>query len=268
MMATLALRSLKTSLITQLMQHPAGEAMLLNLKRLWVLPFKRTRRHWAWQRYFKQQTIAGHPVSIHLGSHKPIAGWFNTSFHRDSLIEGNAFIDVTQPLPFPDNVADAVFHEHLLEHLSPEDGLAFLAECFRVLKPGGWFRMGLPNLLFYTQLLAHSESGTLTPDEQDFILWYNEMWEPLPPICRLKAPVESVVNGLLYDYGHRWMIPPSMAIALLKHVGFGEITPVHYGYSDHPGLNGIDRHGDTVQSHRFAALETWCVEARKPEMVN
>lgn len=267
-MTTLALNSLKARIVAGLMPYPAGAALLLFLKRLSVMSFKRLRRQYAWHRYVEQQQRAGHPLKIHFGSHKPVPGWFNTTLHRDSRIEGNLFVDVCEPLPFEDNVADALFHEHLLEHLSPDTVQVFLRECLRILKPSGLLRMGLPNIHFYMQLLAHAEAGTLTEDEQAFIDWYIETLEPLTPHLRHKAPVESVLNGFLYEYGHRFVIPPSLAMTLLQDAGFNDITPVAYGKSSHPSFQGVDRHGDTIQSHRFASMETWCVEARKPEVLN
>jgi predicted SAM-dependent methyltransferase len=49
-------------------------------------------------------------------------------------------------LPFGDNECDAVYHSHVLEHLRPEEAARLLAECFRVLKPGGTLRIAVPDL--------------------------------------------------------------------------------------------------------------------------
>ena len=54
--------------------------------------------------------------------------------------------DLRERLPFADGEIDAVYHAHVLEHLSLSDGSALLAECFRVLKPGGILRVGVPDL--------------------------------------------------------------------------------------------------------------------------
>lgn len=51
--------------------------------------------------------------------------------------------DLTTPLPFPDGVAAAVFHEHVLTLLDLRKGLGLLDESFRVLAPGGILRIGV-----------------------------------------------------------------------------------------------------------------------------
>lgn len=54
--------------------------------------------------------------------------------------------DVTKRLPFWDNSADFINSSHLIEHLTVEEGIAFLKECRRVLKPGGTVRIGTPDV--------------------------------------------------------------------------------------------------------------------------
>lgn len=54
--------------------------------------------------------------------------------------------DVSNGLPFGDEHFDAVYHSHVLEHLSPESGRALIDECQRVLRPGGVIRVVVPDL--------------------------------------------------------------------------------------------------------------------------
>jgi predicted SAM-dependent methyltransferase len=42
---------------------------------------------------------------------------------------------------------DVVYHSHVLEHFDREDALGLLAECHRVLTPGGTLRVVVPDLL-------------------------------------------------------------------------------------------------------------------------
>ncbi|HEX2860734.1 MAG TPA: methyltransferase domain-containing protein [Lacunisphaera sp.] len=55
-------------------------------------------------------------------------------------------LDARGPLPFADASVDAVYHAHLLEHLEAEDARRFLAECHRILRPGGVIRVVVPDL--------------------------------------------------------------------------------------------------------------------------
>lgn len=54
--------------------------------------------------------------------------------------------NLAQGIPCESNAADVVYHSHVLEHLTRSDAKAFVAECFRVLKPGGILRIAVPDL--------------------------------------------------------------------------------------------------------------------------
>jgi predicted SAM-dependent methyltransferase len=54
--------------------------------------------------------------------------------------------DLRRPLPFGADEFSAVYHSHVLEHFHPQDGARLLAECHRVIKPGGCLRVAVPDL--------------------------------------------------------------------------------------------------------------------------
>ena len=70
--------------------------------------------------------------------------WVNIDVksNNPNVIEHN----ILKGLPFSDKKFDAVYSSHLLEHIDPEQGLAFLREAFRVLKKGGIARIVVPDL--------------------------------------------------------------------------------------------------------------------------
>lgn len=70
--------------------------------------------------------------------------WHNLDLHPQR--PGVMRHDVTRPLPFPATHFDAVYHAHLLEHLPPAQAPTLLAECRRVLRPGGVLRIVVPDL--------------------------------------------------------------------------------------------------------------------------
>ena len=72
------------------------------------------------------------------------ADWINLDLtSRDASV---VQWDITKGLPFADNALRAVYHSHVLEHLRPGDGERLMAECFRVLAPGGVLRVVVPDL--------------------------------------------------------------------------------------------------------------------------
>jgi SAM-dependent methyltransferase len=55
-------------------------------------------------------------------------------------------VDAARGLPFADGTFDVVYHSHVLEHLPRRAAGPFLAECVRVLRPGGTMRVVVPDL--------------------------------------------------------------------------------------------------------------------------
>jgi predicted SAM-dependent methyltransferase len=54
-------------------------------------------------------------------------------------------VDLRRPLPFDDGAFDGVFCEHVLEHFSQADGERLAREVRRILRPGGVFRVIVPD---------------------------------------------------------------------------------------------------------------------------
>ena len=54
-------------------------------------------------------------------------------------------LDITQPLPFPDNSLDIIFGEEVIEHIEYFQAVRFFAEARRVLKPGGVLKLTTPS---------------------------------------------------------------------------------------------------------------------------
>jgi len=53
--------------------------------------------------------------------------------------------DLRKAIPLPDDSVDRVLSEDFLEHVTVEDIRSIICECFRVLKPGGFMRIGVPD---------------------------------------------------------------------------------------------------------------------------
>lgn len=70
--------------------------------------------------------------------------WTNVDFV--STGEGVIAYNLTQGVPFADNSFDVVYHSHVLEHFTRQEGKKFALECCRVLKPNGIIRIAIPNL--------------------------------------------------------------------------------------------------------------------------
>lgn len=70
--------------------------------------------------------------------------WVNIDFNSNNqyVVEHN----LLKGIPFKDRSIDVVYHSHVLEHFSKNDGENFIGECYRVLKNDGIIRVAVPNL--------------------------------------------------------------------------------------------------------------------------
>lgn len=67
-------------------------------------------------------------------------------------------------IPFGDGIFDAVYHAHLLEHFTKQDGEHLIKECFRVLKTGGIIRIAVPDLEKIVKEYIKNLEGSLRGD--------------------------------------------------------------------------------------------------------
>lgn len=93
------------------------------------------------------------PYRLHVGCGKNyLSGFIN--------IDGNAFrsvdcvLDVRGGLPFADSTVSQIYSCHMLEHVVVYDAIKILTEWKRVLEPGGYARLTLPDFNHVLEILA------------------------------------------------------------------------------------------------------------------
>jgi predicted SAM-dependent methyltransferase len=199
--------------------------------------------------------LTGNPspkLQLACGSNHPI-GWLNTDYYHPS--DTTACLDVTERFPFADHTFTAILAEHVIEHFTYLDGKAMMAECFRTLKPGGILRLSTPNIRFYTGLFEPENMEKL---KESYVIPHQKAWVPFAD----EARATFVLNNLVRNWRHLFVYDFETVAALLKSVGFTDISLKEIGESDHPDLIGVDRlfrdAGD------FERLSNMVLEAAKP----
>lgn len=129
----------------------------------------------------------GLKVKVHAGcGGHYLVGWINIDRSRKSRSDFK--VDLTKRLPFQDNSVDYIFNEHVIEHLKYEEGLFFLQECWRILKPSGILRTAFPDLDKLIETYLHNSWEELE--------WVKKTQkQPLPSGCFL-------FNLALREKGH------------------------------------------------------------------
>lgn len=112
--------------------------------------------------------VGDNKVKLNLGSFTTMFhnGWINMDVAKlDQWATGNGYRfiqhDVRNGLPYDDNVVDLVYSSHMLEHLTYNDGLKALTECYRVMKPGATIRIAVPDAKILTNLYVQGKLNTL-----------------------------------------------------------------------------------------------------------
>lgn len=159
-------------------------------------------------------------MKIHLGcGTNYIKGWVNVDL--DSPL-ADVHLDLRCPLPYPDASVNFIFNEHFIEHVTREEGLAFLKECRRVLIPEGVFRVSTPDLRW---LVAQYVSGKL--DE-----WTDVGWVP-ETSCRL-------FNEGMRLWGHQFVYDLPELLLTLREAGFTDVRQMKHRESIHSDLVGLE----------------------------
>ena len=156
-------------------------------------------------------------------------GWLNTDIEP---VRGQAYLDATERFPMPDGSIHYIYHEHLIEHISYQQGMAMLKESYRVMAPGGKMRVATPNLRKFIGLFQE----TKTPQEQTYMVekmaWHD--WPVTPdPEC-------YILNQQLREWGHRFVYTPKLLRASLESAGFQDIKELTAGVSSDAVFRGIE----------------------------
>lgn len=111
----------------------------------------------------RQRALAAPSKLLNLGCGRQVhPAWVNVDLAaHDPLILPH---DLRQPLPFADASFTVVYHSHVLEHLPRRSAPPFLAECFRVLEPGGIIRVVVPDLEGIVRLYLSALDGAVRGD--------------------------------------------------------------------------------------------------------
>ena len=155
--------------------------------------------------YYRSQL----PLKLNIGCGTlPLQGWINIDLIG---LPVDLIWDIRYPLPFGTNTVDAIFHEHVIEHLNPLHGYSLLKDCYRMLKPGGIMRIVAPDASKYLHSYIDREHQFL------------KAWRPgrLRPLMALQEE--------FYGFGHR-AIYDSDTMALFCNVaGFSIIESRQFG---------------------------------------
>lgn len=148
-----------------------------------------------------------HPYRINLGAgHYPLTDWWNVD--ADPTTPADAHYTFP-PIDASDESVDEIYAGHVLEHFEPDEAARFLAECRRVLVPGGRLGVVVPNV---RKVLAHYVAGDHTEVEVPAGVYWN--------LDSLEAVNAVFLYSTIQESRHRWGYDAHTLCTTLERAGF------------------------------------------------
>lgn len=180
----------------------------------------------------------GKKIKLHIGCGTLYKdGWVNIDNNSDNNIEKlDINHDLSTGLPFEDNQVDFIYHEHFIEHLTYDDGLLFLKDCFRVLKPSGVMRVACPDLDQLIQAYVQDNWREL-----DWVSKYNCQW-----IESRGRMLNANMN--IKPWGHQYLYNKEDLCRRLTQADFStnKIIEASYAKSKFVELCNLDTRADSM----------------------
>jgi predicted SAM-dependent methyltransferase len=214
-------------------------------RRLWRIVTRHNPR--VVRRYLSGNAVR--KLNLGCGYHR-LPGWLNCDFDpmREAIL-----LDAASRFPFLDDTFDFIYSEHMIEHLPYAGGRTMLAECHRVLRPGGVLRIATPDVRFLFRLYR-GDRGAL---EADYIAWsgVHYLGDDAPHTAL------GVLNNYMRDWGHTFLYDPDALRRSLEAAGFVAIAAKEVGESDEPALRDLEYSARMPAG--FYNLETFILQATK-----
>ena len=151
--------------------------------------------------------------------------------------------DITRPLPLDDCYVSGLFTEHCIEHIPFKAALDVLREFHRVMQPGTYARIIVPDFEIYLdEYLRFRNSGHASMP-----------YAAEDPIGGIYSPMLSI-NRIFRGHGHQFIYDFSTLSLMLGQAGFIGIGKRRFGESDDQRL---------LLDSPERAIESLYVEARK-----
>ena len=184
--------------------------------------------------------------------------WTSTNLAKHPGVDKVDWRDL--PTKYADNTFDGIYSEHFIEHLYRYQGVNYLKECLRILKPGGVLRTVWPPHEFVEKLVSDEK---LTPDEEQFVAAYHKFYVEGHNFAgkghKHRSLREQCAIGLLYQNGeHLYVWPEEELKETLSMLGYKNVKSYEYMASGVMEFKAIDTPG------MIRKLHSAVVEATKP----
>lgn len=153
-------------------------------------------------------------------------------------------------LPFKTGSVDFLFCSYFLEHLTPNETNRFLRECRRIIKPGGYFRVIVPDLEAHTKAYLARDKKFFnitkdTPNAEDFSDCLNGIFYNVTYSKKSGCRITKIMDLFSGPNTHRWHYDFETLKIVLERNGFKNCKRMKYLEGKTPNLDVLDHDGPT-----------------------
>lgn len=156
----------------------------------------------------KELLKGSRPIKLELGAEdRRMDGWTSVDMNDKCALN----LDLTVPLPFPDNSVSMIYSSHVLEHFKITELFNLLNECKRILRPDGIFSASVPNARIYIE--AYHSPENFNPD----------LFCRYKPAYNFNSKIDYVNYISYMDGHHKYMFDEENIVVILKKAGFRNV---------------------------------------------
>jgi len=167
-------------------------------------------------------------AALHFGSGvNKFQNWLNLDIGGPADIH----CDFTKPLHFlVSNSFQYCYSEHVLEHFPRAQALKMTREIFDSLKPGGVFRVAIPDLDLVIESYKNYDGGLHKDHYQAFIETYGDSY----------GTRGEFLDICMRGWGHQYIYNEEDLTLMLKKAGFKTVERKRYRESEYEIFKGIE----------------------------
>lgn len=158
------------------------------------------------------------------------------------LVEPDLLLDLTKfPWPWESNSVTDIYCSHFVEHLGDEL-IPFMDECYRVLEPGGMFRIRCP---YYTSIRAWQDPTHKRPISEFLFYYFNRKQREIMRVEHYPIKSDFDIEEMRYHYPEEMKNVSEEERGFMRVHAWNTVADIEVLLRKHdPNKQSVDRQAD------------------------